>query len=67
MRVAPQPGNLLFRRRGLIGTASFLLLLPFARPIATSLVFGLGPTLAGIALRVWAAGHLGLAGRASEV
>lgn len=60
-------GRYLFRRRGLIGTAGFLVVFALGRPDATAALAGLPLLCIGLALRVWAMGYIGADARAGEV
>jgi protein-S-isoprenylcysteine O-methyltransferase Ste14 len=60
-------GRFLFRWRGVIGLAAFGVLFWLARPTVGSCVAGLPFVLAGLAVRFWASGYLGIEGRAREI
>jgi len=60
-------GRILFRYRAFIGVAGFVLAFVFARPSAALMFWGLLPIVLGLALRVWAAGYLGEAGRTHSI
>jgi protein-S-isoprenylcysteine O-methyltransferase Ste14 len=60
-------GRTLFRFRTLIGVAGFLLVYLSARPSRHSLLAGAAVIAPGLALRVWAAGHLGRVGRTQNI
>jgi len=60
-------GRFLFRWRGVIGLAAFGVVFWLARSTFGSCVAGLPFVLAGLAVRFWASGYLGIEGRAREI
>jgi protein-S-isoprenylcysteine O-methyltransferase Ste14 len=60
-------GRWLFRARGWIGAAAAVLVLALGRPTGISLLFGLAPVLAGLAVRFWAMGYIGRPARSAEI
>jgi hypothetical protein len=60
-------GRFLFRWRGVIGLAAFGVLFWLARPTIGSCFAGLAFLLAGLAVRFWASGYIGIEGRAREI
>ena len=60
-------GRALFRFRTLIGVAAFIFVFVLGEPSLYSLGLGLFVILPGLILRVWAAGHLGRAGRTQNI
>lgn len=60
------PARFLFRWRGLIGTAGFLVVFWVGRPTLGTCLLGLPLLLAGLGLRGWAMGYIGGAARVSE-
>jgi hypothetical protein len=60
-------GRFLFRWRGVIGLAAFGVLFWVARPTFGSCLAGLAFVLAGLAVRFWASGYIGIEGRAREI
>lgn len=60
-------GRFLFRWRGLIGTVGFLVVFWFGQATIRTCLVGLPLLLAGLGLRVWAMGYIGIDARAGEV
>ena len=60
-------GRFLFRWREVIGLAAFGVVFWLARPTVGSCSAGLALVLAGLAVRFWASGYLGIEGRAREI
>ena len=60
-------GRFLFRWRGVIGLAAFGVLFWLARPTFGSCFAGVPFLLAGLAVRFWASGYIGIEGRAREI
>jgi uncharacterized low-complexity protein len=60
-------GRFLFRWRGVIGVAAFGVLFWLARPTFGSCFAGVPLLLAGLAVRFWASGYIGIEGRAREI
>ena len=60
-------GRFLFRWRGLIGFVAFGVVFWLARPTLQSCLLGLPTILAGLAIRFWASGYIGIEGRAREI
>jgi len=60
-------GRFLFRWRGVIGLAAFGVVFWLARPTVGSCFAGLAFVLAGLAVRFWASGYIGIEGRAREI
>jgi protein-S-isoprenylcysteine O-methyltransferase Ste14 len=60
-------GRFLFRWRGVIGGAAYFVVLALGRPTEVSCLEGLPLLGAGLALRFWAMGFIGIAARTSEV
>lgn len=60
-------GRFLFRWRGTIGGLALLLVLALGRPTVTTCLRGVPLLLAGLAVRFWAMGFIGIAARAAEV
>ncbi len=60
-------GRFLFRWRGVIGFVAFGVVFWLARPTFGSCLFGLPMVLAGLAIRFWASGYIGIAGRVREI
>ena len=60
-------GRLLFRWRGVIGVLAFGVVFWLARPTFGSCLLGLPIILAGLAIRFWASGYIGIEGRVSEI
>ncbi|MCX6842280.1 MAG: hypothetical protein NTX53_08380 [candidate division WOR-3 bacterium] len=60
-------GRFLFRSRGVIGLAAFVVVFWLARPTVGSCSAGLAFVLAGLAVRFWASGYIGIEGRAREI
>jgi protein-S-isoprenylcysteine O-methyltransferase Ste14 len=56
-------GRFLFRWRGVTGALGFVVLLVFGRPTGEALLGCLPLLLAGLAVRFWATGYIGLTGR----
>lgn len=56
-------GAALYRLRAVIGTSAFIPLWLFGKPLPAGLLWSLGTILPGLALRLWAAGYIGAAGR----
>jgi protein-S-isoprenylcysteine O-methyltransferase Ste14 len=60
-------GRFLFRWRGVIGLAAFGVVFWLARPTVGPCFAGLAFVLAGLAVRFWASGYIGIEGRAREI
>jgi protein-S-isoprenylcysteine O-methyltransferase Ste14 len=60
-------GRFLFRWRGVIGLAAFVVVFCLARPTFASCQLGLPFLLVGLVVRFWASGYIGIAGRAREI
>lgn len=60
-------GRFLFRWRGVIGLAAFGVTFWLARPTFGSCFAGVPFLLAGLAVRFWASGYIGVEGRAREI
>ncbi len=60
-------GRFLFRWRGSIGVLAFGLVFWLARPTFGSCLLGLPFLLAGLAVRFWASGYIGIEGRVREI
>jgi hypothetical protein len=60
-------GRFLFRWRGVIGFAAFGVVFWLARPTFGSCLLGLPTILAGLAIRFWASGYIGIEGRVREI
>ncbi len=60
-------GRFLFRWRGVIGLAAFVAVFWLAKPTVGSCSAGLAFVLAGLAVRFWASGYIGIEGRAREI
>jgi uncharacterized membrane protein len=60
-------GRFLFRWRGVIGLAAFGVLFWLARPTFGSCFAGVPLLLAGLGVRFWASGYIGIEGRAREI
>jgi protein-S-isoprenylcysteine O-methyltransferase Ste14 len=60
-------GRFLFRWRGAIGVLAFGVLFWMARPTFGSCLIGLPLLLAGLAIRFWASGYIGIEGRVREI
>jgi hypothetical protein len=60
-------GRFLFRWRGVIGVVAFGVVFWLARPTFESCFLGLPLLFAGLAMRFWASGYIGIAGRVREI
>ena len=60
-------GRFLFRWRGVIGFLAFGVVFWLARPTFGSCLLGLPIVLVGLAIRFWASGYIGIAGRVREI
>ena len=60
-------GRFLFRWRGLIGLVAFGVVFWLARPTFGSCLLGVPFLIAGLAVRFWASGYIGIEGRAGEI
>jgi protein-S-isoprenylcysteine O-methyltransferase Ste14 len=60
-------GRFLFRWRGVIGFVAFGAVFWLARPTFGSCLFGIPFLVAGLAVRFWASGYIGIAGRVREI
>jgi hypothetical protein len=60
-------GRFLFRWRGAIGVIAFGAVFWLARPTFGSCLLGIPFLLAGLAVRFWASGYIGMAGRVREI
>jgi hypothetical protein len=60
-------GRFLFRWRGVIGFVAFGVVFWLARPTLGSCLFGPPIILAGLAIRFWASGYIGIEGRVREI
>jgi hypothetical protein len=60
-------GRLLFRWRGVIGVLAFGVVFWLARPTFGSCLLGVPFLIAGLAVRFWASGYIGIEGRAREI
>jgi hypothetical protein len=60
-------GRFLFRWRGAIGFLAYVAVLWLARPTFASCLLSVPLLLAGLAVRFWASGYIGIEGRAREI
>jgi hypothetical protein len=60
-------GRFLFRWRGVIGFVAFGVVFGLARPTLGSCLYGPPIILAGLAIRFWASGYIGIEGRVREI
>jgi len=60
-------GRLLFRWRGVIGVLAFGVVFWLARPTFGSCLLGVPFLLAGLAVRFWASGYIGIEGRVHKI
>ncbi len=60
-------GRFLFRWRGVIGFAAYAVVFVLARPTLESCLVGLPLVLAGLGVRFWASGYIGIEGRVREI
>jgi hypothetical protein len=60
-------GRFLFRWRGVIGVIAFGIVFWLARPTFGSCLLGVPFLLAGLAVRFWASGYIGIEGRVREI
>ena len=60
-------GRFLFRWRGVVGFVAFGLVFWLARPTLGSCALGVPLLIAGLAVRFWASGYIGIEGRAREI
>ena len=60
-------GRFLFRWRGAIGFLAYVVVLWLARPTVATCLPGVPLLLAGLAVRFWASGYIGIEGRAREI
>ena len=60
-------GRFLFRWRGVIGVLAFGVVFWLARPTLGSCLLGVPLLVAGLAVRFWASGYIGIEGRVREI